>query len=575
MKQLAWLSCLLACVFCCSVFGQEENYPEHPDSVAKPDVPRGEMLGPFDWQSKIFPGTNRKYWVYIPKQYDATKPACVFIVQDGLGRANEWRLPTVMDNLIADGSMPTTIGIFIEPGVVPAPNEKSQARYNRSYEYDGLGDRYARFLIEEILPEVGKKYSLSQDPNDRALGGASSGAICAFTAAWERPDQFRRVLSTIGTYVGLRGGDVYPTLVRKCEPKPLRVFLQDGDHDLNIYAGDWWTANLDMLSALTYAGYEVNHVWGQGGHNGKQGAAIMPDAMRWLWKDYPKPIQAGTPNKPRIDIMLPGEDWELVSQGHKFTDAPAEGPDGTVFFADVAENKIFRVMPNGKVESFVNDSGGTSGLMMGPDGKLYGCQYTKKQIVRFDMQGKVEVLVTDAPCNDLVVLTHGLYYTDPANHKIWYVTFDGKRKETACEAGYANGLICSADQTLLNVADSHGIFTYSYQIHTDGSLLHGQTYGYLHSPDGTSRSGADGMKVDTNGNYYVATNLGVQVLDQLGRVNLILSKPSPTSPSNLVFAGVDRDTMYVTCGDKVFRRKFKVKGVATWEPAIMPPKPGL
>jgi gluconolactonase len=575
MKQWAWLSCLLTCVFCGSVFGQEENYPEHPDSVAKPDVPHGEVLGPFDWQSQIFPGTTRKYWLYVPKQYDATKPACVFIVQDGIGRANEWRLPTVMDNLIADGSMPITIGIFIEPGIVPAPNDKSQARYNRSYEYDGLGDRYARFLIEEILPEVGKKYSLSQDPNDRAIGGASSGAICAFTAAWERPDQFRRVLSTIGTYVGLRGGDIYPTLVRKCEPKPLRVFLQDGDHDLNVYAGDWWTANLDMLSALKYAGYEVNHIWGQGGHNGKQGAAIMPDALRWLWKDYPKPIQAGTPNKPRIDIMLPGQNWELVSQGHKFMDAPAEGPDGTVYFADVAENKIFRVTASGKVATFVNDSGGTSGLMMGPDGKLYGCQYTNKQIVRFDAQGKMEVLVTDAPCNDLVVLTHGLYYTDPANHKIWYVTFDGKRKETACEAGYANGLTCSADQTLLHVADSHGIFTYSYQIQSDGSLLHGQTYGYLHSQDGTSRSGADGMKVDTNGNYYVATNLGVQVLDQLGRVNLILSKPSPTSPSNLVFGGVNRDTMYITCGDRVFRRKLNVKGVATWEPAIMPPKPGL
>ncbi|MFC1758828.1 alpha/beta hydrolase, partial [Planctomycetota bacterium] len=183
------------------------------DSQVQPNVPKGEVKGPFRWEGKIFPGTERQYWLYVPMQYDAATPACVMVIQDGLNRAKDWRLTTVMDNLIHKKEMPVTIGVFISPGVVPAANENAQPRFNRSFEYDSLGDQYARFLIEELLPEVSKSYNLSDDPNDRGIGGASSGAICAFTAAWERPNHFRRVLSTIGTYVSLRGGNEYPSLI--------------------------------------------------------------------------------------------------------------------------------------------------------------------------------------------------------------------------------------------------------------------------------------------------------------------------------------------------------------------------
>ena len=196
--------------------------------------------------------------------------------------------------------MPVTIGVFVMHGRVKAVQPGALDRFNRSFEYDGLGDDYARFLLEELLPEVekqttsdGRPIRLSNDGNDRGIGGSSSGAICAFTAAWERPDAFRRVFSAIGTYVGLRGGNVYPTLIRKYEPKPIRIFLQDGSDDLNIYGGDWWMANQEMERALTFAGYEVNHVWGDGGHNGKHATEIFPDAMRWLWKDWPAPVKAG------------------------------------------------------------------------------------------------------------------------------------------------------------------------------------------------------------------------------------------------------------------------------------------
>jgi len=568
------MSLISTCVWSFA-FGDEPDYPEHIDSVVKENVPHGDLLGPFKWTSKIYPGTVRDYQLYVPKQYDATKPACVFIVQDGIGRAREWKLPVVMDNLIADGSMPVTIGIFVDPGVVPAANAQAQPRFNRSFEYDGLGDRYARFLIEELIPEVSKSYKLSDDPNDRAIAGASSGAICAFNAAWERPDQFRRVISTIGTYVGLRGANDFPVLVRKTEPKPIRVFLQDGSTDLDIYAGNWFVVNQDMLSAFQYAGYDVKNVWGVGGHNGKHSKAIMPDALRWLWREYPTPITSKMHTRGRIQILTESDTWELVSEGHQFTEGPAVAPNGDLYFVDAAKDTIFHVPHDGKAAVFQNDVAGVSGLMFGPDKKLYAAASKSKAILRFDEKGKRETVVENVSCNDLVVLPSGIYYTDPANHKVWFATFDGVKKEVDTGISYPNGLICSTDHTLLHVADSDGNFTFSFQIQPDGGLAYKQAYGYLHTPDGTGKSSADGMTMDMNGNLYVATALGIQVLDQPGRVNLIINKPQAAFLSNVTFAGPQRDWLYVTCGDKVYRRRTLAQGSVSWESPTMPPKPGL
>ncbi len=201
-------------------------------------VPKGTVTKYTFEKSAIFPGTTREYSVYVPAQYDGSKPACVHVNQDGV----QFNLPAVMDQLIASHDMPITVGVFVTPGKVKALSTNALDRFNRSFEYDGVGEAYARFLLDELLPHIVRelKLNLSTNGADRSIGGSSSGAICAFTAAWERPDAFSRVLSAVGTYVGLRGGNDYPTLIRKTEPKALRVFLQDGSADLNIYCGDWW-----------------------------------------------------------------------------------------------------------------------------------------------------------------------------------------------------------------------------------------------------------------------------------------------------------------------------------------------
>src|SRR5438876_1162080 len=235
MAKMKLLVALIPAILCA------QPYVLGPDSQPKPGVPKGKVTARSTLTgSKVFPGSNHDYSVYIPAQYDGSKPACVMVFLDGGGFAGEagaWRVPVVFDNLIHEGAMPVTIAIFVDPGVMPAASPTQMARYNRSYEYDGLGPRNARFIIEELIPEVAKQYKLSSDPNDRAIAGSSSGGIGAFTVAWERPDSFRRVLSFIGSYSNLRGGDVYASLIRKMEPLPLRVFLQDGSADQSIYSG--------------------------------------------------------------------------------------------------------------------------------------------------------------------------------------------------------------------------------------------------------------------------------------------------------------------------------------------------
>ncbi len=265
-----------------------DDYKLGPDSTPQDGVPKGKVTK-YSWNdSKVFPGTVRDYWVYVPAQYDPAKPACVMVFQDGGGYVSDtgsFRVPVVLDNLIYKKELPVIVGVFINPGTVPAAETGQKPRNNRSFEYDTPSDQYATFLEREILPEVGRTVNLRQDAAGRAICGISSGGICAFTAAWERPDLFSKVLSHVGSFTNIRGGDVYPGLIRKTEHKPIRVFLQDGTGDLDNLHGSWPLANQSMAAALKFARYDYQFVLGDGGHNGKHGGAILPDSLRWLWRD--------------------------------------------------------------------------------------------------------------------------------------------------------------------------------------------------------------------------------------------------------------------------------------------------
>jgi sugar lactone lactonase YvrE/enterochelin esterase-like enzyme len=568
-----------------SLLRAEGPYPVDPASVRKEGVPKGVTTKHSFKDSKIYPGTERAYWLHVPAQYDPAKPACLMVFQDGGGYVNEGganKVPIVFDNLIAKGEMPVTIGLFVDPGVVPAPNGESQPRFNRSYEYDAFSSDYARFLIDELIPVVAKDYNLSKDPDHRAICGASSGGIAAFNAAWQRPDAFRRVYSMIGTFVGLRGGDEFATLVRKTEPKPLRIFLQDGKNDLDIYCGDWWMENQKMERALKFSGYEVEHVWGEGQHSHQHGGAIMPQALRWLWKDFPKPVGVNyEASRSRAkEMLVPGEDWQLVSQGHGFTEGPIPAADGGIYFTDIPKNTIHRVAPDGKVSVFLENSRGTNGLAFGPDGRLYGCRAGSGEIVSWDISTKQEkVHARDLKANDLVVAHDGtIYATEPEKKAVWIIR-PGKEKVLGTDrCNGVNGITLTPDQTRVEIADPGGRYIWSAVRAKDGSLTNVQPYHHLHLPpaDPDPRSRADGLKITRDGWVVVATAMGVQILDQPGRVHLILPPPlGARFPSNLCFGGPELKTLYITAGDQVFRRETKLPGVKSWEKPVMPPKPKL
>ncbi len=352
--------------------------------------------------------------------------------------------------------------------------------------------------MERQTASDGRPIRFSKNPNDRGIGGSSSGAICAFTAAWERPDAFRRVFSAIGTYVDKRGRNSYQVLIRKTEAKPLRVFVQDGSNDLNEVGGYWFLANQEMLSALEFSGYEVNHIWGDGGHNGKQATAIFPDAMRWLWKDWPKPIEAGVNSQqPVAKVTLPGETWSFQPAHPK---------------------------------------------MLFPVGGSLRCK----------SHSGTE------------------YQADPGNAKIWMTTTNDPRK-IVDEGISFNALCLTPDQSLLLADNPREQFVYSFHINRDGTLSARQPYHHLDVRDGDTESGAGGMAVDTRGMLYVCTPVGIQMCDQVGRMQGIISAPQGEIFSELI---IGQET-YTAGTHGIFTRKLNVTGVRSSDPPIKPAPPSL
>ena len=264
-----------------------QKYELSPDSFRKAGVPVGKVTK-YTWHSPSY-NNYREYYVYVPAQYDASKPAALMIFQDGhayVDTTNDWRVPIVFDNLIAKGEMPVTIGLFITPGHPTEDFPENRFRNaNRANEYDEMDDRYVTMLLTELVPELKKTLNISEDRKMHAIAGLSSGAICAWTAAWQRPDYFHKVLSHIGSYTNIRGGHNYPFLIRKSAPKDIKIYMQDGTNDLNNIYGDWHISNLQMASALRFKNYDVETNWGTGGHDGNHGGAILAESLRWLWRD--------------------------------------------------------------------------------------------------------------------------------------------------------------------------------------------------------------------------------------------------------------------------------------------------
>jgi enterochelin esterase-like enzyme len=269
-----------------------DEYVLGADSLPQPGVPLGTVSEFTLADSTTYPGYSHKWWLYVPAQYDGTTPIALMVFQDGgylsfVQRDGDWRVPVVLDNLIARKALPVMAAVFVDPGqpirATSGPDEQ------RSYEYDTLNDRYASFLISEILPEAEKRVRITDNPDGRGIAGMSSGGICAFTVAWHRPDQFRKVFSAIGSFVDIRGGGAYPDIIRQTPRKPLRVFLQDGINDElgGKFRGlNWPEGNRAMAAALATQGYDYQLIMGEGAHSPRHGAAILPDAMRWLWRDY-------------------------------------------------------------------------------------------------------------------------------------------------------------------------------------------------------------------------------------------------------------------------------------------------
>ncbi len=551
------------------------SYPADPAKQPHPEIPKGEVLK-FDFNTPaIYPGTKRTYWVYVPAQYNPNKPACLYVDMDDV----QFSAPTVFDYLINKGEMPVTIGVFIGSGTV-MKNDTEAVRYNRSHEFDSMNNDFVNFLLNELLPDVenkktsdGRAIRISKDANDHAIAGASSGAICGFTAAWQRPDAFSRVFSAIGTYVGMRGGDQYPVLIRKTEPKPIRIFLQDGSNDAwNPLFANWYTSNLAMEAALSFSGYEVAHSWGNGGHDGKQADAIFPDVMRWLWKGWPQKVQNGKTNNNMLTTILPdGETWQPVNDDIKQAASITSGPGGEVVMQDSA-GWINKIDINGKVSQLAKTKSGVIACDINGTMNLIG--QTGVGLLIITANGKQGVISKNIEGKKLVVTSLGIYITQPAltqadPGKVLLVKPDGRITDADAGLRFASAITISPDRSQLFVAEDNTNWIYSYVIQNDGSLKYKQKWYWLHQTDNYGYSQVFDMAMDNEGNLYAATNAGIQVCDQNGRVRAILQFPNGLI-TGLCFGGTDFNTLFVICDGHIYKRKLKVKGVPSWAAPVHP-----
>ena len=540
----------------------------HPPDIKPEDILPGAIKQTVFSGSAIFPGTNHAVTVFIPAQYDGSKPACVYVKTDGFNPKEK----TLMETMIATKEMPVTIGVFVRPGELAAPMKDTLGRRNRCFEYDGVSDNHVRFLIEELLPFVAKELDLklSTDGNDRCMSGGSSGGIAAFTAAWHRPDAFSRVYAASGSFVAFRGGHEFPTLVRKFEAKPIRSFLTTGTHDMENCAGDWFLLDQEMDKALKFSGYDYIFRIINGGHVAGY-LDNYQEAMAYLWKGWPERVTAG-PSAPRArDILLPEESWQLAAEGYKNVRSPACNATGEVFFADLANNKVHRLGLDGKHSVFLEDAQHANSLSFGPEGQLFTVSSQTGKVMSYDASGKGSIVVEGLPGEYILAAPGGgAYVTSNApgggdSGSVWWVK-DGKKTQVDTGLKRAAGLAYRPDQWLLSVADGRSKWAYSYQINADGTLTNKERFFWLHVADWDDDAGAEAVCYAREGQMFVATRTGVQVCADDGPTQVILPLPDRGAVTGVCLGGQDLDTLFAFSGNKIWKRKLKVHAMGAFTP---------
>jgi enterochelin esterase-like enzyme/sugar lactone lactonase YvrE len=519
-------------------------------------------------QSAIFPGTTRKVTVFIPAQYDGSKPACVYVKTDGYKAPEK----TLMETMIATKEMPVTVGVFVRPGDVLPPMKGTLGRRNRDFEYDGVSDDNVRFLVDELLPYVAKTYhlNLSTDGNDRCMSGGSSGGIAAFVAAWQRPDAFSRVYAASGSFVAFRGGHEFPTMVRKFEAKPIRGYFTTATHDMENCAGDWFLLDQEMDKALKFSGYDYFFRIIEGRHVAGY-LDYWREAMAYLWKGWPERVQAG-PSAPRAqDVLLPGEGWQLVDQGLQKVSGAVCNAKGEILFAEPTGNRISAIDADGKVKTVVKDTGHANGLSVTADDHLLTVSSETGKIMSYDINGQGSVVLENLRGHSILAMPGGgCYVTGPGEKPedkgaVWFVK-DGKKTLVDSGLKYATGLAYRPDQWLLSVADGHSKWAYSYQINPDGTLTNKERYFWLHVADWDDDAGAEGVCYAQEGQMFTATRSGVQIAADDGPSQVILPLPDKSAVTAVCLGGSDMDTLYAFGDGKVWKRKVKIHAIGAFSP---------
>ena len=512
------LLCLVLAVCATSAAQTKFNVltPEDPVSRSLPDSLKGVVIDTVLTDSDIYPGTTRTLQVLVPEKYTGERPACLLLGLDGAF----FNALNVVDNLVHNGEVPVMIGVFVNWGKI-LDEDGNIVRYNRSNEYDRTDDRLAQFLEKEVLPFVntlvtpdGRKVRISEDPDDRAITGSSSSGIAAFNVVWERPDLFRRIYSSRGTFVAMRGGNELPAIIRKTEPKPIRIFLQDGINDTwNHIFGDWWEQNQLMDSALNFAGYEYDFKWDRGTHSGFFGKRAYPDALRWLWRGWPTKVRKGKTMNGMLLSILPGQDDE-----------------GWKYLGEMSDTTS--LIPDMKRRTLSSDELKKTGL---------------KNVCSVSRMHNGDIYMSD--CDGRLFLQK-----------------KGSRKPQRLEtlATGSSGFAMTPNGKMLVSTEKNSNWLISYIIAPDGTLKYGQQFYWLHNTDNHNNTPYGNMQFDTEGNLYVATPIGVQVCDHNGRVRAILPVPG-RKVDFLAFSG---NRLYAVSNGKIYVRILKSTGYDSWAEPI-------